>query len=104
MQEQLGAGPLQLVVRIALDVGDDQVFLAQVPFVGSGRRAEDAPRTQARGQVSLAAADEPARVQLLASQRGPVAPLPEPERRALAEQRRAARERLQQPRRPWDKP
>jgi L-fuculose-phosphate aldolase len=46
--------------------------------------------------------DGVARVQLLASARRPVTPLPEAERRVLDQQRRAAQERLRKPRRPWE--
>jgi len=44
-----------------------------------------------------------ARVQLLASLRRMPTPLPESERRLLAEQRRAAREKLLRPPRPWER-
>jgi len=44
-----------------------------------------------------------ARVQLLASLRRMPTPLPESERRLLAEQRRAAREKLLKPPRPWER-
>jgi hypothetical protein len=44
-----------------------------------------------------------ARVQLLASARRPVTPLPEEERRVLGEQRRVARERMMKVRRPWER-
>ena len=46
--------------------------------------------------------DGVARVQLLASARGPVRPLPAEERRILDEQRVAARARMARPKRPWD--
>jgi L-fuculose-phosphate aldolase len=47
--------------------------------------------------------DGVARVQLLASARRPVTPLPAEERRTLDAQRVAARARLAKPRRPWER-
>jgi L-fuculose-phosphate aldolase len=46
--------------------------------------------------------DGVARVQLLATARRPITPLPEAERRVLDEQRIAARARLARPKRPWE--
>jgi L-fuculose-phosphate aldolase len=61
------------------------------------------PRALYDGSDKMEMLDGVARVQLLASARRPVTPLPEEERRVLGEQRRAARERMMKPRRPWER-